>query len=123
MPNTTYEVLGEERESPSVVPRRNRYAYCLIISILVSSLIQLVILIAFYVTFLEAIETIKNSSLLKTISHVNLAPVNEAFREITSEDVKYFVSNLIYLMRQVTVGDITEFFKGAEQCLEGVCSG
>ncbi len=102
----------------SQAERRNRCAYCLLVSMLVTMILSLAMMIVFYITFVEIIETVKNSP----IAHVNLKPVNDAFNEITSDEVKQFITNFAYLMRQITVDDIMEFFQGAEKCLEGVCT-
>tara|TARA_R110002110_G_scaffold331398_2_gene542539 strand:+ start:326 stop:703 length:378 start_codon:yes stop_codon:yes gene_type:complete len=122
----SYENLNNDDPSPlpnpSQVERRNRCAYCLLVSMLVSMILTLIMLIVFYVTFVEVIEEVKNSPFLNTISHINLKPIDEAFKEITSDEVKQFVTDCISLLKQVTVDDVSEFFKGAEQCLEGVCS-
>ena len=80
---------------------------------------NLVMVIIFYITFIDIIQKVGDSTLLKKLSNINIEPTIEAIDEI---DIGSFIHMIVDLTKKVSQRDISEFIDGMEMCIINQCS-
>ena len=103
------------------------------ISVLVVLVLNLLMLIVFYITFIESLELVSNSPVLKKLRKVNLDNLMESlqmldlksliqvFQRIEIRKIENFIDSVISLADQVNTDDIIEFVQGIDTCITNKC--
>lgn len=121
----SYESLNTEPLTPPVITLRRNRDYVKI-AILITLVLNLLMLIVFFVTFVESLEMFIHSPFIKklgdTFEELDLKSLIHVFQRVRIGKIESFIDNIVTLADKVDTDDIILFAEALDQCVVSQCT-